>query len=96
MVTNGNRQSVQFFIFSQKYDEIADRIIHDLDCGCTILMVVGGYSKKPVKVSYCWPRSRESVSIFRLVGKQIDHQAFIIVKSIVRGEADEGFDQIKI
>ena len=30
MVLNGNRQSVQFLIFSQKYDEIADRIIHDV------------------------------------------------------------------
>lgn len=37
MVLNGNRQSVQFLIFSQKYDEIADRIIHDLGRGCTIL-----------------------------------------------------------
>ena len=37
MVLNGNRQSVQFLIFSQKYDEIAERIIHDLDRGCTIL-----------------------------------------------------------
>ena len=37
VVLNGNRQSVQFLIFSQKYDEIAERIIHDLDRGCTIL-----------------------------------------------------------
>ena len=50
MVLNGNRQSVQFLIFSQKYDEIAERIIHDLDRGCTILDGVGGYSRKPVKV----------------------------------------------
>ena len=41
-VLNGNRQSVQFLIFSQKYDEIAERIIHDLDRGCTILDGVGG------------------------------------------------------
>ena len=50
MVLNGNRQSVQFLIFSQKYDEIADRIIHDLGRGCTILDGEGGYSRKPVKV----------------------------------------------
>ena len=80
MVLNGNRQSVQFLIFSQKYDEIAERIIHDLDRGCTILDGVGG-------------KKSESVSIFRLV-KQIDHQAFIS-QSIVRGVYGEGFDQIK-
>lgn len=93
MVLNGNRQSVQFLIFSQKYDEIAERIIHDLDRGCTILDGVGGYSRKPVKVVVLLAKKSESVSIFRLV-KQIDHQAFIS-QSIVRGVYGEGFDQIK-
>ena len=92
-VLNGNRQSVQFLIFSQKYDEIAERIIHDLDRGCTILDGVGGYSRKPVKVVVLLAKKSESVSIFRLV-KQIDHQAFIS-QSIVRGVYGEGFDQIK-
>lgn len=93
-VLNGNRQSVQFLIFSQKYDEIAERIIHDLDRGCTILDGVGGYSRKPVKVVVLLAKKSESVSIFRLV-KQIDHQAFIS-QSIVRGVYGEGFDQINI
>ena len=92
-VLNGNRQSVQFLIFSQKYDEIAERIIHDLDRGCTILDGVGRYSRKPVKVVVLLAKKSESVSIFRLV-KQIDHQAFIS-QSIVRGVYGEGFDQIK-
>lgn len=93
MVLNGNRQSVQFFIFSQKYDEIAERIINDLGRGCTILDGVGGYSRKSVKVIVLLAKKSESVAIFRLV-KQIDHQAFIS-QSIVRGVYGEGFDQIK-
>ena len=93
MVLNGNRQSVQFLIFSQKYEEIAERIIKDLDRGCTILDGVGGYSRKPVKVVVLLAKKSESISIFRLV-KQIDHQAFIS-QSIVRGVYGEGFDQIK-
>lgn len=93
MVLNGNRQSVQFFIFSQKYDEIAERIINDLGRGCTILDGVGGYSRKPVKVVVLVAKKSESVAIFRLV-HQIDHQAFIS-QSIVRGVYGEGFDQIK-
>ena len=92
-VLNGNRQSVQFLIFSQKYDEIAERIIRDLDRGCTILDGIGGYSRKPVKVVVLLAKKSESVSIFRLV-KEIDHQAFIS-QSIVRGVYGEGFDQIK-
>ena len=93
LVLNGNRQSVQFLIFSQKYDEITERIIHDLGRGCTILDGVGGYSRKPVKVVGLLAKKSESVSIFRLV-KSIDHQAFIS-QSIVRGVYGEGFDQIK-
>ena len=93
VVLNGNRQSVQFLIFSQKYDEIAEHIINDLGRGCTILDGVGGYSRKPVKVVVLLAKKSESVSIFRLV-KQIDHQAFIS-QSIVRGVYGEGFDQIK-
>lgn len=93
MVLNGNRQSVQFLIFSQKYDEIAERIINDLGRGCTILDGVGGYSRKPVKVVVLVAKKSESVAIFRLV-HQIDHQAFIS-QSIVRGVYGEGFDQIK-
>lgn len=93
LVLNGNRQSVQFLIFSNKYEEITERIIHELDRGCTILDGVGGYSKKPVKVVVLLAKKSESVSIFRLV-KEIDSNAFIS-QSIVRGVYGEGFDQIK-
>ena len=92
-VLNGNRQSVQFLIFSPKYDEIAEQIISKIGRGCTILDGQGGYSRKPVKVVVVLAKKSESVSIFRLV-KQIDHQAFIS-QSIVRGVYGEGFDPIK-
>ena len=93
MVLNGNRQSVQFLIFSQKYDEIADAIITKIGRGCTILDGVGGYSRRPVKVVVLLAKKSESNAVFRLV-KRIDHQAFIS-QSIVRGVYGEGFDQIK-
>ena len=93
MVLNGNRQSVQFLIFSQKHDEIADAINNPIGRGCTILDGVGGYSTRPVKVVVLLAKKSESNAIFRLV-KGIDHQAFIS-QSIVRGVYGEGFDQIK-
>ena len=49
-IINSARQSVQFFIFSKKYDEIADRIIKDADRGVTVLDGTGWYSKTNVKV----------------------------------------------
>jgi len=92
-VINANRQSVQFLIFSQKYDEIVERIINDLGRGCTLLDGEGGYSQKPIKVIVLLAKKSESVAIFRLI-KEIDSQAFIS-QSIVRGVYGEGFDQIK-
>ena len=93
MVLNGNRQSVQFFIFSPKYDEICERIIADIGRGCTILDGTGGYSHKSVKVVVVLAKKSESIAIFRLV-KQIDNKAFIS-QSPVRGVYGDGFDPIK-
>ena len=45
-VVNGARQSVQFIIVSEKYEEIATRINNDLQRGCTILEGHGWYSKQ--------------------------------------------------
>ncbi|MCC8096312.1 MAG: YitT family protein [Tannerellaceae bacterium] len=93
MVINSNRQSVQFFIFSQKYEEICEAIIKEIDRGCTILDGTGGYSKSPVKIVVVLTKKSESVAIFRMI-KEIDSQAFIS-QSVVRGVYGEGFDQIK-
>ena len=93
-VMNANTQSVQFMIFSRKYDEIADAIINRLQRGCTILEGEGGYSHKPIKVIVLVARNRERTNIFRLI-KMIDSQAFIS-QSTVRGVYGEGFDAIKV
>lgn len=92
-IINGNRQSVQFFIFSQKYDEITERILRDMGRGCTLLDGEGGYSQRPIKVIVLLARKSESLTIFRLV-KEVDPQAFVS-QSLVKGVYGEGFDQIK-
>ncbi|WP_080902728.1 YitT family protein [Parabacteroides sp. Marseille-P3160] len=92
-VLNANRQSVQFLIFSQKYDEIVERIIKDLHRGCTLLDGEGGYSQKPIKVIVLLAKKTESITIFRMI-KAIDSHAFIS-QSNVHGVYGEGFDQMK-
>jgi uncharacterized membrane-anchored protein YitT (DUF2179 family) len=92
-VLNANNQSVQFLIFSQKYQEIVDSIIKDLGRGCTVLNGEGGFSKKPVKVIVLLAKKKESAMIFRMI-KNIDKQAFIS-QGNVQGVYGEGFDQIK-
>ncbi|MDR1518403.1 MAG: YitT family protein [Dysgonamonadaceae bacterium] len=93
MVLNGAKQSVQFIIFSAKYDQIASHINSELHRGCTILDGTGWYSQQPQKVIIVLARKTESVSIFRLV-KRIDENAFISQSNVV-GVYGKGFDQIK-
>ena len=92
-VLNANNQSVQFFIFSQRHEEIVDSIIKDLDRGCTVLNGEGGYSKNPVKVIVLLAKKKECSMIFRMI-KNIDKEAFISQGNI-QGVYGEGFDQIK-
>ncbi|WP_436415225.1 YitT family protein [Petrimonas sp.] len=93
MVISGSRQSVQFFIFSNKYEEIASHINSELHRGCTVIDGVGWYSKQPQKVLIVLARKTESTSIFRLV-KRIDMNAFIAQSNVV-GVYGKGFDSIK-
>jgi uncharacterized membrane-anchored protein YitT (DUF2179 family) len=92
-VLNANTQSVQFMIFSQKYEEIVEHILNDLGRGCTVLDGKGGYSKEEVKVIVLLVKKKESAMIFRLI-KSIDKEAFIS-QSNVQGVYGEGFDAIK-
>lgn len=92
-IVNGVRQSVQFMIFSPKYEEIASRINKEVYRGVTVLDGMGWYSKEPVKVLVVMARKNESVKIFRIV-KQIDSNAFVSQSSVI-GVYGQGFDIIK-
>lgn len=93
-IVNSARQSVQFLIFSKKYDEIADSIIKDADRGVTVLDGTGWYSKGSVKVLVVLAKKRQSLDIFRLVTR-IDPNAFISQSSVI-GVYGEGFDKLKV
>jgi uncharacterized membrane-anchored protein YitT (DUF2179 family) len=92
-VLNANNQSVQFLIFSKKYEEIVECIINDLGRGCTVLNGEGGYTKTPSKVIVLLAKKRECALIFRLI-KGIDKEAFIS-QSNVRGVYGYGFEQLR-
>ena len=92
-VLNRTRQSVQFFIFSTKYEEIAEAIMTQVPRGVTLMDAQGGYSKEPIKVVTTIARQHESATIFRLVNA-IDPNAFVS-QSQVRGVFGQGFESIK-
>ena len=91
---NGSRQSMQFFIVTNKHQEIANRIIKEVNRGVTFLNGEGAYSHSEVKVLMVIARKTDSVNIFRIV-KELDQKAFI-TQSLVRGVYGEGFDTIKV
>ena len=88
------RQSVQFLIFSKKYQEIAYAISRTTDHTLTILDGHGFWTGKPTKVLCRLAKKRESVHIFRLI-KQIDPNAFVSQSSVI-GVYGEGFDEMKV
>ncbi len=93
LILNGTRQSVQFIIFSTKYNEIASHINSEVYRGCTVIEGTGWYTKTPQKLLIVLARKTESTSIFRIV-KQIDENALISQSNVV-GVYGKGFDQIK-
>ena len=91
---NRQRQSVQFMIFSKKWQEIANAIGIQLNHGVTILDGHGWYTGHERKVLCILAKKNESALIFRII-KTIDPNAFVSQSAVI-GVFGEGFDQIKI
>ena len=67
-----------FFILSKKNEEIAERILNDLDRGVTFLKSRGGYLKQEGELLFCAVRRFEVFRISEII-REIDPDAFIIV-----------------
>ena len=93
-VMNRRRQSVQFFIFSKKWQEIANALGTKTDHGVTILDGHGWYTGQERKIICLLARKSESTYIFRLI-KMIDPNAFVSQSAVI-GVYGEGFDEMKV
>ena len=93
-VMNARRESVQFLIFTKKWQEIANAIGIEMNHGVTILDGHGWYTGQEVKVLCILAKKNESLNIFRLI-KMIDPQAFVSQSSVI-GVYGEGFDEMKV
>jgi uncharacterized membrane-anchored protein YitT (DUF2179 family) len=91
---NARRQSVQFMIFSQKWQEIANAIGTEMNHGVTILDGHGWYTGQKSKVLCILAKKRESIYMFRLI-KMIDPQAFVSQSSVI-GVYGEGFEEMRV
>lgn len=93
-ITVGSKSSVQVLVFSQRYEQIADHIINDLDRGVTLVQAKGWYSKSEKPVLLIVIRKKQLFEVTKLI-KSIDSKAFVSVSqaSSVYGE---GFEEIKV
>lgn len=82
-----------FFIISQKNEEIAQRILTELDRGVTFLKSRGGYLKQEGEMLFCAVRRFEVFRISEII-RETDPNAFVIVGDA--GEiAGEGFKPVR-
>ena len=89
----GNKSSVQILVFSSKYQQIADHMIHEVHRGVTALQSVGWYSQQESKVLLIVSRKYQMNEVIREI-KSIDPKAFISV-STAMSVYGEGFEEVK-
>ena len=93
-VVDSARRSVQFFIISNKYREIGERINREPHRGCTVIDAQGFYSGKDVKMLFVLAKRRQSDVIFRIIN-EVDPHAFVSQSAVI-GVYGEGFDHFKV
>ena len=89
----GSKQSVQLFILSRHYEEIADMVSKDFHRGVTVLNGEGWYTKQPASVLMVITRKTDLNLLLRSI-KRVDPDAFLSISS-VSGVYGQGFDSIK-
>ncbi|MCR5364235.1 MAG: YitT family protein [Bacteroidales bacterium] len=90
---SGTKQSVQVFILSHKYAEIADCITTNLHRGVTVMPAQGWYTKEESHVLMVISRKSDLNIMLRYI-KSIDPDAFLSVATTT-GVYGRGFDTIK-
>ena len=93
MFISGTKQSLQIFIFSKKYAELADAITSQTGRGVTLIDGQGWYTKQQSKRVMVVMRKDDMNLLYRMI-REIDRDAFLSVAS-VSGVYGKGFDQIK-
>jgi uncharacterized membrane-anchored protein YitT (DUF2179 family) len=93
-VVNSARQSVQFFIISDKYEDIGHAINTGAHRGCTVVNATGFYSGRETKMLFVLAKKSQSHLIFQII-HEMDPNAFVSQSAVI-GVYGEGFDRFKV
>lgn len=88
------QSQIQLFVVSDKYEEIRQRMLMELDAGVTMVHIETGYGKAQQKAVMCVIPNRKLYSVKEMI-QGIDEKAFITISQIneVRGR---GFTMEKV
>lgn len=92
-VLTGKKQSAQLFIFTEKYDEVADRITQDVNHGVSVVDCKGWYSGQAKKMLIVVVRKNEAIDVLR-IAKQVDPNVFMTMNTVM-GVFGKGFEEVK-
>ena len=77
LVLEGPNSAHSYFIISDRSDEIANRILRDMDRGVTALEAMGMYSHTRKRVLLCVVNRFEGMRLRRII-REVDPNAFVI------------------
>lgn len=80
------QSQIQLFIITEKYEEVKEKVLKEIDAGVTLVHVETGYGGKQQKAVLCVIPNRKLYSMNEMV-QTIDPKAFITISQIneVRG-----------
>ncbi len=93
MVLDGNKQSYQVMVFSQKNDEIATAVTSEVGRGATLLDAEGCYTHQQQKVLLIMVHRTDKPRVMQIIHR-IDSNAFISV-SKAQGVYGKNFEKLK-
>ena len=94
LVLDGNKQSYQIMVFSQKNDEIAEAVTNEVGRGATLLDAEGSYTKQHQKVLLLLVHRTDKPHVMQIIHR-IDSDAFISV-SKAQGVYGKNFEKLKL
>lgn len=92
-VLTGKKQSAQLFIFTEKYDQVAEQITLEVDRGVTVVDCHGWYTGQAKKMLVVVVRKNEAIDVLK-IAKRVDPNVFMTMNSVM-GVFGNGFEEVK-
>ena len=92
-VVGGDKSSYQLLVFSDRYADIADHIITNMNRGVTVLSAYGWFTKQDKNVLLILINRKQLPALTKVI-KEVDPRAFMSVSS-TSNVYGEGFEEIK-